>query len=274
MKHSFHRLDIMIAYSCNISCAGCISVSDQKRNGVASISDITTWVNEWSKVVDPEVITIFGGEPCLHPKLIEICRLVRQCWPTATIRLITNGYLLKNFDPSEWFNFGPFEIQVSVHRQDHVVQINQVIKTILDQKSNWKVKRYGGSDHRQLEWSHGDVKIYKSIFKDFIVPYKQEGTKLVAWNSNPVESHKICGSPSTPILYKGKLYKCPAVANVMDITDENWFNYHAVAVDEDLSEFISNINKPEPVCGQCPAQSQAIIIDHFNKNNVKTKNIN
>ena len=57
----------MIAYSCNIACAGCISISDRKRDGVASLEDISIWSKKWAEHLDPEIISIFGGEPCLHP---------------------------------------------------------------------------------------------------------------------------------------------------------------------------------------------------------------
>jgi hypothetical protein len=109
------------------------------------------------------------------------------------------------------------------------------------------------------------------VFKDFVVPYKDD---IKPWYSDPAEAHKICGSPNTPILYKGLLYKCPAVANAIDISGENWFDYRAYDVNDNLAEFVSNINKSETVCGQCPDQQQAVIINHFDINNVKTKNIN
>jgi hypothetical protein len=261
----------MIAYSCNISCIGCISISDRKRNGVANFVDISAWCNKWKEHISPDVITIFGGEPCLHPKLIEVCRAVRASWPNSVIRLITNGYLLNNFNPSDWFTLGKFEMRVSVHRQDHRSIIDNAIKNILLQRTDWKTTAHGGDDHKQISWASGAVTIYKSIFKDFVVPYKDD---VKPWHSDPTQAHKICGSPNTPILYKGLLYKCPAVANAIDISGENWFNYHAYDVTDDLTEFISNIGRPETVCGQCPDQQQAVIIDHFDINNVKTKNIN
>jgi hypothetical protein len=266
----------MIAYSCNIACAGCISISDRKRDGVASIDDISAWVTKWSSVIDPKLITIFGGEPCIHPKLIEICQLIRTKWPNSIIRLITNGYLLDNFSPSDWFKFDNFEMQISLHRQDHRGKIDEQIKKILLEKKNWQIKMYGGDDHKQISWTNGNFTIYKSIFKDFVVPYKQVEDTLLPWHSDPSLAHKICGSPSMPILYKGHLYKCPAVANAMDISGKNWFNYQPLDIDGDIEGFISSIGKPEPVCGQCPSQQQAVIINHFDKKNVKvrTKNIN
>jgi hypothetical protein len=183
---------------------------------------------------------------------------------------------LKNFDAGCWFDLGAFEMQVSVHRKDHEPLINQEIKRILLQRAGWKITQHRGAHHKQLEWQHQQVRIYKSVFKDFVVPYQQQADQLLPWNSNAAEAHSICGSPDAPILYKGLLYKCPAVANVMDLTQSNWFGYQACSVNGDVETFVSNIGKPESVCSQCPDRKQAVVINHFDKNNVivKQKNIN
>ncbi len=271
MTHSLPRLDLMVAYSCNLSCIGCISLSDRRREGIASYSDIQSWLLDWQYKITPEVVTIFGGEPCLHPKLVDICSSVRQTWPNTTIRLITNGYLLDNFDPGSWFTLGKFEMQVSIHRQDHAGVINNKIKPVLLQRKNWQVKRHGGDQHKQIAWVNDDVTIYKSIFKDFIVPFKGTIDNIAAWNSDPASAHKICGSPATPILYKGRLYKCPPVANIIDLTGTNYAGYRGVGADDDLVDFVNAINKPESVCGQCPDQTQATVINHMDLKNVKVK---
>lgn len=259
----------MIAYSCNLSCAGCISLSDIPRNGIESADEIFDWINNWSTVINPKVISVFGGEPCLHPNLVEICQEIRSKWSLSTIRLITNGYLLDNFDTNHWYNIGNFEIQVSIHRKDHEKIINQKIKNILSREQHWKTLIHGGPDeHKQISWTNSKLTIYKSIFKDFVVPYKNN---ITPWNSDPGSAHKICGSPATPILYKGKLYKCPPVANIIDITKKTFNNYQGVSYTDNLVEFINNIGKPEPVCGFCPDHTQAVIIDHSNIKNVKVK---
>jgi organic radical activating enzyme len=275
--HQLDSLDIMIAYSCNLACQGCISISDLPRDGIEPYENIVEQINRWKSVISPKMIVIFGGEPCLHPKLIEICKHVRAAWPDAVIRLITNGYLLDNFDADHWFDLGKIEIQVSIHRKDHEHVLNQKIKNILTKRKPWTVSTHHETDrHKQVQWQHNSVSIYKSIFKDFVVPYQHSHNQILPWNSNPSDAHKICGAPNTPILYKGKLYKCPAVANAIDITKQNWFKYQAVDANDNLTDFVNSIGVPEPVCGQCPAQPQAVIIDHFDRKNVvvKQKNIN
>jgi len=267
--HSVPRLDFMIAYSCNLACKGCVSLSDFDRAGVASLEDISAWSQEWHTVISPDVITLFGGEPTLHPKLIEVCKTIKQYWPNTTLRLITNGYLLGNFPAEAWFDLTPFELQVSMHRKDHEQLINQKIKHILAVHSDWKVIQHAGpGEHKQLEWTRPGFKLYKSVFGEFVAPYLIKDSKLVAANGDPVVAHSICGAPNTPVLYKNKLYKCPAVANVMDLTNENWFGYSAKASTDNLTDFVNNIGKPEPVCGQCPDRTNAIVFNHLDKDTV------
>lgn len=269
------RLDIMIAYSCNIACRGCISISDRRRNGIEPLDRVLYQLARWGSVVEPEVATIFGGEPCLHPDLIAIAQAIRTTWPNSIIRLITNGYLLDNFDSEQWFDLGAVEIQVSVHRKDHEHVINNKIKKILELRHPWTVSvNDQSSEHKQIQWQHGSVTVYKSIFKDFVVPYRSDLNQIFPWNSDPAAAHSICGAPDTPVLYQGKLYKCPAVANAMDITKQNWFEYQPVDIDGDLAQFVAGIGCPESVCAQCPDRKNAVVIDHFDIKNVTVKQKN
>jgi len=261
----------MIAYSCNIACTGCISLSDYKRDGVAPYVDVCRWISEWSAVVEPAVVVVFGGEPCLHPQLIDVCQQIRLAWPRSKIRLITNGYLLDNFDAGAWFELGPFEMQISMHRADHRALINKKIHSILKQRDDWRVSQHGGDHHKQVAWTSGVVTVYKSIFKDFVVPYRLDDNHIVPWNSTPEEAYKICGASSTPILYKGKLYKCPPVANIIDMTGQHYAGYQGYEVQDDIAEFVSNVNQAQAVCGQCPTKQQAVVIDHLDIKNVTVK---
>ena len=116
MKHRIKRLDFNVAYACNLSCKGCISLSDFDRRGVESLKDIKEQCKTWSKILDPSIISIFGGEPLLHPRIKQVLDIIRESWPNAVIRFITNGYLLRRYDPEMWYTFGSLEMQVSIHR--------------------------------------------------------------------------------------------------------------------------------------------------------------
>ena len=164
------------------------------------------------------------------------------------------------------------EIQVSVHRKDHEHIINHAIREILKNSTEWKVTQGAGErNHRQMIWALDGFKIYKSIFKDFVVPFKQVEQEILPWMSDPAKAHSICGAPDTPVLYKGRLYKCPAVANAMDLAKANWLNYTPCEGADTLDEFVAGIGHPESVCAQCPDSTQAVIVNHMDKNNVIVK---
>ena len=61
------------------------------------------------------------------------------------------------------------------------------------------------------------------------------------------------------------------MANIQDITGQHYQNYQGLSPLDDLDAFIGNINKPEPICGFCPDQSRALIINHFDHANVTVK---
>ena len=82
------RLDFNVAYACNLSCKGCISLSDFDRRGVESLKDIEEQCKTWSQILDPSVISIFGGEPLLHPRIGKVLESIRKYWPTIQVTIL------------------------------------------------------------------------------------------------------------------------------------------------------------------------------------------
>jgi len=266
------RLDFNVAYACNLACKGCISLSDFDRRGVTSLNDIQTQCDTWSKIIDPSVISIFGGEPLMHPRIGKVLSTVRHHWPLAQIKLITNGYLLKKHDPELWFTFGNMQMQISIHRHDHEKIITDQIKRIVNCRKTWKVSRNTVEGHKQLELQNKDLTIYKSKFKSFVMPYKLVNGLPRPFTSDPKKAHKICGNPNVPILYNNKLYKCAPIANLLDLDKHGYYNYNGVGPNDDIRSLVDQINKPEPICSMCP-EDKTHSIDHFEKNNVLVKNM-
>jgi hypothetical protein len=208
----------------------------------------------------------------MHPRILRVLEEIRKAWPSAIIRLITNGYLLRKHDPKVWFGFAPMEMQVSIHRSDHERLITREIKRIVGQRKEWHATRYQTGGHKQLELRNKDLSIYKSRFKTFVMPYRLEGGEIKPFNSDPAKAHRICGSPDVPILYRNKLYKCAPLPNILEIDKGKHYTYQGVGPNDDVSTLINNINKPESVCAMCP-EKRDHSIDHFNKENVHVKDI-
>ena len=95
-KIKIEHLDIPIIRSCNLACVGCITHSNHKNiKGIVGIEESREWLKFCSTKIEPKAITLFGGEPLLHPKFVEWAQTIRHIWgPTIPVSLNTNGYYL------------------------------------------------------------------------------------------------------------------------------------------------------------------------------------
>lgn len=97
-RRSRKYIEIDITYKCNLKCQNCDrSCSQAPSNERMTVEQIRKFLED--SIADNicwERINIVGGEPTLHPDLLEIINMIRK-WrldhaPGASIRLITNGY--------------------------------------------------------------------------------------------------------------------------------------------------------------------------------------
>jgi organic radical activating enzyme len=95
-KIKIQHLDIPIIRSCNLACIGCMTHSNHKKiNGLVRIEESISWLKFWAEKVEPETITLFGGEPLLHPRFVDWALTVREIFgPAVNISVNTNGYYL------------------------------------------------------------------------------------------------------------------------------------------------------------------------------------
>jgi len=273
--YQIRRLDLNIAYACNLACKGCLSLSDFDRKGVMPLDDIKESIDTWKEKVDPKMLSVFGGEPLLHPKLFDIFDYIKKAWPDTTIRLITNGYLLHRLDYARWFDYTPFEMQVSIHRLDHEHIVTKNIANLVKQKSDWQIVKTsegGEGQHHMYEWHRPGFKVWKGKFGQFVIPYNYEGNQLVPFKSDPAKAHSICGNPDVPILYKNKLYKCAPIANLLDLPNTKGFRYQGITTEDNIKKFVSYIGKPESICSMCP-ESRSHSIQHYDKGEVHVKHL-
>jgi hypothetical protein len=68
------------------------------------------------------------------------------------------------------------------------------------------------------------------------------------------------------------LYKCAAIANLLEVADKNVYNYNKVSSVEDLHLITDFINIPESICSICPDNLDNLV-DHFDKETVHVKQV-
>lgn len=97
-KTSLDLIEIDITYVCNLKCDNCNrSCSQAPDNSFMTIDQIYKFIKETEEIGrEYRRIRILGGEPLLHPDLIEILELlIRYCAassPETELEVVTNGY--------------------------------------------------------------------------------------------------------------------------------------------------------------------------------------
>jgi 4Fe-4S single cluster domain len=243
-------LDIPIIRSCNLNCAGCLTFSDNKKiKGLVNLDESIPWLEYWSTKLDPTIVTIFGGEPLLHPQFVEWYKAVKYYFPDSTPRINTNGYYLNTlFDKVEDFFTAELQPRFIVSVQTEAEPYQSIVRNnIAELKSrvleHW-LKKYPDNGVEWKLWLDEPewFKQWWAIFKDgqnsgvWITECSQfsqhwqdhydgdmENIRPFYKWTDPyaADNHANCQAAPFTNLYKGKIYKCPTVA-VLEHTLETY----------------------------------------------------
>lgn len=106
----FHLVD-----HCNLNCAYCDHFTPLAKENFVSINSILEDFKKLKKVFDNVGrIYILGGEPLLHPELLQIFAPLRQLYPKSEIIIITNGILLNKQKDDFWCALQKYNIVLSM----------------------------------------------------------------------------------------------------------------------------------------------------------------
>jgi organic radical activating enzyme len=247
MKHNVDYLDLVIIRSCQLACEGCCTFSDHREiNGYIGVEDAEPAVAHWSKYTAPGRIHLYGGEPTMHPQLLEWVKLARKYWPLSAdstyklpIWLNTNGYFLdKLFDHiDELFVDNRMFVSVTHHTTEEpyaslVLKNYEKLQELIITAYNKKYPGYGWKWVTGSEWDSGDYKIFKYLTTasgnqktillnmtqqhgyEFVPHYQGHGSTLRPWhdynnNTKLNINHSQCHIHNYVQLYDNKLWKCP-----------------------------------------------------------------
>jgi organic radical activating enzyme len=251
-----------------MSCKGCVTLSDIPRDGVQDYDEVVQSIQEWSQVLDPDWIVIFGGEPLMHPQIKDITRQVRKHWPNARISIPTNGLLLRRIMDTEWLaEVQPVEVRVSLHKDDKEGRFFKgLISDFMSMYTGWKpnISPFGESALPpsptigfKFNFIHDSgVSVAVSQNEEYIIPYTFDETgRRAPYASDPVKAHKRCVSPELVFIYKNLLWKCIPYPNLRDTEADfaqRWPHYTPYKSTDDLTAFFHNVTKPESICSMCP----------------------
>ncbi|HWL85697.1 MAG TPA: radical SAM protein [Polyangiaceae bacterium] len=94
--------ELHVAEHCNLRCANCCNMSPLVSERFLSISEVQSICQSMSGSIVADVLKIMGGEPLLHPNIVDILHILRASGVGDKVRLFTNGLLLHSMKDAFW----------------------------------------------------------------------------------------------------------------------------------------------------------------------------
>lgn len=234
--HTLLRFEVHVAEHCNLSCRDCLHFSPLAKEEFLDIDEYRKDCARLSELFDSEVerLYLLGGEPLLHPNLVEIMKISREAFRYGQIGIITNGVLLPSMDDAFWAACKEYRIEVMPTKYPVTVDYDAVEK---------RAKQEGVFYH-----PHAD-----KMPRMLRTPLSLKGDQPVERNYYACNHSNNCLT-----LRHGRLYTCEIAAHAhhlkkhfdlnISVSERNGIDIYAVNSPEELME---KLTKPIPFCRYC-----------------------
>jgi hypothetical protein len=95
-------LEVHVTDHCNLKCRQCCSLSPFLPPYAVTPDDLRRDLTLAHRVLAPGIFKLVGGEPLLHPRLLDCLRIARACSIAPLISITTNGLLLGKMPAEFW----------------------------------------------------------------------------------------------------------------------------------------------------------------------------
>ena len=92
-----HEFLFDITSVCNLNCTNCSVFCGKREPYYITVEDFRKQLTNLREKVPVIFVSFCGGEPTLHPQLMELCHELFRQIPECFFQIITNGTLLNNF---------------------------------------------------------------------------------------------------------------------------------------------------------------------------------
>ena len=112
-------VELQIVGHCNMQCKGCLVAAPVAKPWFADVDQLNETLSVYANLcgdIQPSTICVLGGEPTLHPRLLDVLWTVRKQFPTPAtcMQMVTNGLVLRNMDDDTLKELMDIEIYLSV----------------------------------------------------------------------------------------------------------------------------------------------------------------
>jgi len=229
---------------CNLNCKGCDHFSPLAEKRFVKLQTIQDDLRQMSLLTEGAVtrIGIMGGEPLLHPELLDILTSAREAFPKTLLQLVSNGILLLRKEDSFWDTCSSNNINIVVTKYPLNLDYERMREIANDKGVKFSFYGNTGVMARTLYKMPMDVDGFQDAKKSF-------------WNCYHVNS--------CPLVMEGKLYPCTVLPNAvhfnrkfsthMDIERGDYLDIYSAKSSGEILAFLSI---PKPFCRYCKTKER------------------
>ena len=224
---------------CNLNCFGCDHFSPLAEPEFEDFEEAKRDFTRLSSLFYGRVgkITLVGGEPLLHPNLLEFLIMIRENFPLATVSILTNGLCLLNQPEKFW---------LTCKENNIVIELTKYPIPLKFKEMESRAAKYG------VKYQYGDN---TGIITKTSAHFKLDVNGLQDGRRSFLKCHR---ANTCITIKKGKLYTCNVVPtiqyfnkyfgkNLMELPADSIDIYKASSA-EAILEFLA---RPIPFCRYC-----------------------
>jgi organic radical activating enzyme len=189
-----------------------------------------------------DTLMLLGGEPLLHPDIIEWIQSARRLLPEQKINLTTNGILLADMSEEFWNICHNNNIRILISRYPINIDVDEITS---------KAKKFNVELHISTYVANGR-------WRKWILDLDGE--------QDPLYSFLHCYQANRAVyLIKEKLYPCVCAAYIdrfnkkfkkdLEITENDYLDIYAI---DDANTIFEFLTKPIPFCRYCKSKIMAL----------------
>ena len=236
------KLEVLLAAHCNLKCRYCARFSCIADKEFYEFDQIVKDLRALKKnKLNITCLSLSGGEPLLHPRIVDICRMIRLLFPKIAITIFTNGKDINRMSEQFWKTLGMCGVIIIFTKYERSnINYDEVIELC---------KKHKIKHHNLCEVAKETLSSGRSA--------------MSANRLNPKGSikhyyrNKMGCLEDCPTIFKGNIYQCGKVAFIHILNKK--FNKQFEVVDADklpveqatTDKYIEFMKQGTPFCRYC-----------------------
>ena len=94
--------EVPVAHHCHLTCRGCSHLSPRSKRLFVSPEVLERDLTLLARSYQAAQIRVLGGEPLMHPQLVDVLEVVRRSGVARSVKVTTNGVLLPRMTDDFW----------------------------------------------------------------------------------------------------------------------------------------------------------------------------